>query len=171
MKRADQESHLETLIRANASDLLAYLERRADPRADAADILSETFIVAWQKAGKVPADAVAGRMWLFVIARNVLLNTHRSTRRRLAVTNRLRAELEQAPADTDDLDTLAVREAVTQLPPVLGELVGLVHWEGFTLVEAAHLTGVSASTARSRYASAKQRLRGALVAEPEESRG
>jgi RNA polymerase sigma-70 factor (ECF subfamily) len=160
---------LETLIRANATDLLAYLERRTDPRADAADVLSETFIIAWKKSNKAPSDPVAGRMWLFAIARNTLLNTHRSTRRRTAVTDRLRHELQLAPADTDDLDTLAVRDAVKRLPPALCELVQLVHWEGFTIVEAAKITGVSPSTARSRYASARQRLRTALVPEPEES--
>jgi len=167
--RTDQENHLEALIRANASDLLAFLERRADPRADAADVLSETFIVAWKKAHKAPTDAIAGRMWLFAIARNLLLNTHRSTRRRQAVGNRLRQELEQSPADTDDLDALAVREAVRQLPAGLRELTELVHWEGFSLVEAAQITGVSSSTARSRYAAAKQRLRAALVVEPQDS--
>lgn len=167
--RTDQENRLEALIRANASDLLAFLERRTDPRADAADVLSETFIVAWKKASKAPSDEVGGRMWLFAIARNLLLNTHRSTRRRQAVTNRLREELERSPADTDSLEALAVQDAVKQLPPPLCELVELVHWEGFSLVEAAQITGISASTARSRYASAKQRLRAALVAEPRQA--
>lgn len=169
MKRTEQEDHLEALIRANASDLLAYLERRIDPRADAADVLSETFIVAWKKASKAPSDAVGGRMWLFAIARNLLLNAHRSTRRRLAVGDRLRQELERPTSDTDNLDALAVREAVKQLPAGLRELTELVHWEGFSLVEAAQITGVSASTARSRYATAKQHLRAALVVEPQDS--
>jgi RNA polymerase sigma-70 factor (ECF subfamily) len=169
VNRTDQERRLEVLIRANASDLLAYLERRIDPRADAADVLSETFMVAWKKAGKAPADEVGGRMWLFAIARNMLLNAHRSTRRRLAVGARLRQELEQPLADTDNLDELVVREAVGQLPESLRELIELVHWEGFSLVEAAQITGVSSSTARSRYAAAKQRLRAALAVEPQDS--
>jgi RNA polymerase sigma-70 factor (ECF subfamily) len=169
VNRTDQERRLEVLIRANASDLLAYLERRIDPRADAADVLSETFMVAWKKAGKAPADEVGGRMWLFAIARNMLLNAHRSTRRRLAVGIRLRQELEQPLADTDDLDALALREAVRQLPVGHRELIELVHWEGFSVVEAARITGVSSSTARSRYAAAKQRLRLALAVEPQDS--
>ena len=169
MKRTEQESHLEAVIRANASDLLAYLERRIDPRADAADVLSETFIVAWKKVSKAPSDEVGGRMWLFAIARNMLLNAHRSTRRRLAVGIRLRQELDQPLADTDDLYVLALREAVRQLPAGHRELIELVHWDGFSLVEAAHITGVSSSTARSRYAAAKQRLRVALAVEPQDS--
>lgn len=168
MTRADRENHFEALIRANASDLLAYLERRIDPRADAADVLSETFIIAWKKVGKAPSDEIGGRMWLFTIARNLLLNARRTTRRRLAATDRLRRELEQSRAGTDTADTLAVRDAVKQLPADLRELVELVHWDGFSLVEAARITGITASTARSRYAAAKGRMRRALV-EPETS--
>ncbi|WEO76130.1 sigma-70 family RNA polymerase sigma factor [Cryobacterium sp. SO2] len=169
MSLAASDDRLEALIRANASDLLAYLERRIDPRADAADVLSETFIVAWRKARTAPTDEIGGRMWLFAIARNLLLNARRSTRRRLAATDRLRHELDHPPAPTDDLETLAVRDAVAQLPAALRELVELVHWEGFSIVEAAQVSGVSASTARSRYASAKGRLRIALATETEDS--
>lgn len=169
MTRADRENHVEALIRANASDLLAYLERRIDPRADAADVLSETFIVAWNKVGRAPSDEIGGRMWLFTIARNMLLNARRTTRRRLAATDRLRRELDQSPPRTDIAESLAVRDVVRQLPADLRELVELVHWDGFSLVEAARITGISASTARSRYASAKTRLRTALVVEPENS--
>jgi RNA polymerase sigma-70 factor (ECF subfamily) len=158
-------ARVEAFIRANASDLLAYLERRVDPRADAADILSDTFIVAWKKAGTAPVGETDGRMWLFTIARNTLLNARRSTKRRLGATDRLRHELQQPSVAPDDLDVLAVREAVMQLPDDLRELIALVHWEGFSLAEAAQITGVSASTARSRHASAKARLRIVLAVE------
>ena len=56
------------------------------------------------------------------------------------------------------------------LPVDQREVVQLVHWEGFSLVEAARITGTSASTARSRYASAKCRLRTALTVVPEDAR-
>jgi RNA polymerase sigma-70 factor, ECF subfamily len=39
----------------------------------------------------------------------------------------------------------------------------LIHWDGFTIVEAAELLGLNASTARSRYAAARQILREALT--------
>ncbi len=169
MTRAGGVDRLDALIRANASDILAYLERRIDPRADAADVLSETFIVAWKKERQAPTDEIGGRMWLFAIARNILLNARRSTRRRLAATDRLRLELAQTPTGrgADAADPLDVRGAVTQLPIDLRELVELVHWDGFSISDAAQITGISASTARSRYASAKERLRTVLVVQPE----
>lgn len=40
----------------------------------------------------------------------------------------------------------------------LRDLVGLVHWEGATLAEAAGIVGIPASTARGRYQAARRRL-------------
>lgn len=165
MRRAERDDRLEALIRANASDLLAYLERRIDPRADAADILSEALIVAWKKVGRAPVDEIAARMWLFGITRNILLNARRAASRRLTATTRLREQLALGDVPKDPDDAVAVRAAVQGLPKDLRELIELVHWEGFTIAEAAGITSVSPSTARSRYAAAKERLRNALVDE------
>jgi len=54
----------------------------------------------------------------------------------------------------------------------LKELVTLVHWEGLSIIDAGKVCGVSASTARSRYARARFLLRESLaeVAEPARAR-
>lgn len=57
-----------------------------------------------------------------------------------------------------------MRDAISRLDPDRAELVRLVHWDGLTLVEAAELLGIPASTARSRYAKGKEELRVALGA-------
>jgi RNA polymerase sigma-70 factor (ECF subfamily) len=56
-----------------------------------------------------------------------------------------------------------VRDAVRRLPAAQRDLVTLVHWEGFSLAEAAEILGVNPSTERSRYAAAKAVLHDALV--------
>ncbi|TFD64870.1 sigma-70 family RNA polymerase sigma factor [Cryobacterium sp. Hh38] len=52
-----------------------------------------------------------------------------------------------------------VRGALSQLNPALREIVQLVHWEGFTLAQAAQVVGIPAPTARGRYARAKDEPR------------
>jgi DNA-directed RNA polymerase specialized sigma24 family protein len=51
---------------------------------------------------------------------------------------------------------------IGRLSPDLAELIRLVHWDGLSLVAAAEMLGISASTARGRYARAKRQLHAAL---------
>lgn len=149
-------------IRANSDDLLRYFEYRVRNREDAADLLSETFLQAWRRNDRLPTDAEQQRMWLFTIAAHVLANQRRSLRRRTAAVEALRSQLRDA-AVADESDRFAVRDAVLRLKDAQRELVMLIHWDGFTMVEAAELLGLNASTARSRYAAARECLRRALT--------
>ncbi len=150
-------------LRAHASDLLAYHERRVPCREDAADLLGETLLHAWRRTAAFPVgDPTLQRMWLFGIAVKVLANHRRTVRRRAALVDRLRSHL-APPHDADPAEGHTVRGAVLQLPHTQRDLVTLVHWEGFSLVEAAQVLGVNASTARSRYAAARVTLRRALA--------
>lgn len=149
---------IDAAIAANARDLLAYLERRVDNREDAADLLGETLLIAWRRCNRLPREPERARMWLFVIARNTLLNHRRGKRRQLALADRLRSELTDAAALPATELALDVRAAIDELDLSLGELVRLVHWDGFTLADAAQLLGVPAATARGRYARARALL-------------
>jgi RNA polymerase sigma-70 factor, ECF subfamily len=153
------------VVKAIAPDLLAYFERRVNPPEDAADLLGETLLIGWRRASAIPADAERARMWFFVTARNVLANYRRGVRRRSEVADRLRTEVHRVSR----LETAVswsgtpVAEAISALPEELAELVRLVHWDGFSLVEAAQLLGVGDSTGRSRYARARVLLSQALT--------
>ena len=102
-------------------------------------------------------------MWLFVTARNTLLNFRRSTQRRDSMAERLGLELAGAQEQPDPAEEIAelsiIRQAIAALDGDLRELVTLVHWEGFTLVEASTMLGIPASTTRSRYAKARSELK------------
>lgn len=157
----------EQLIRQNADDLLAYLERRVQPRDDAADLLADALLVAWRRHQVCPADPRQGRMWLFSVARNVLANHRRGVSRRHALADRLRQQLAIAGWTGSSLDDHSpVAEAVATLPDDLRELVTLVHWDGFSVTEAGQILGLNASTARTRHAAAKSRLRRLLQPAP-----
>jgi RNA polymerase sigma-70 factor (ECF subfamily) len=157
-------SPLETALIVASPSLLAYLQRRVG-YDDAPDLLSETMVIAWRRAEHLPDDPQRARMWLFGIARGTLLNHARGERRRWALADRIRAttgtDVMSAPADDGD----EVRDAIARLGPDRAELVRLVHWDRLTLVEAAELLGIPTSTARSRYAKAKEELRATLAAD------
>lgn len=153
----------EVALRANQSDILAYLVRRVDNREDAADLFGDAYLTAWRKRRQMPSDAEGARRWLFVIARNTLLNHYSSSRRRRAFTAALRDELRTADTDDPTEQSLEVRAAIAALSPARAELVRLIHWEGFTVAAAGAILGVGPSTARSRYAAARAQLQSLLA--------
>ena len=163
MKRAEDQRLTAALSEASA-DLLAYLQRRVGID-DAPDLLGETMVVAWRRIADLPDDPERARMWLFGIARGTLLNHARGERRRWALADRIRGDRSPdaaAPASDEGTD---VRDAIARLDADLAELVRLVHWERLSLVDAAELLGIPASTARGRYQRAKDELRVALGVE------
>ncbi len=150
------------LVKDHAGALLDYFVRRVPDREDAADLLGETLVVVWRKARSVPSDAVEARMWMFGIARRVLSQGWRSRARRHALTNKLARHLaELAPVEEQDhsADVRAAVKAVDQ------EIIRLVYWDGFTLVEAARHLGMNAATVRSRHARARSILQTLLHTE------
>ena len=159
----ESRAMLRIALRETSADLLAYFERRVRSREDAADLLGETMLQAWRRTDALPETAERQRMWLFTIAAHVLANHARSVRRRTALADRLRAHLSTAPTSPDPAEASAVRDAVLRLHDAQRELVMLIHWDGFTIVEAAELLGLNPSTARGRYAAARQALRQALA--------
>lgn len=144
------------VIDDTAPDLLAYFRRRL-PAEDAADAVAEVMAIAWRRRGAVPEDPHQARMWLFGVARNVLLQSMRSTIRQRELSARLRSfgAFAAPPADEGS----DVRDALDRLTPDHAEILRLVHWDGFSLTDAAAHLGIVDSTARSRYQRAKEALR------------
>jgi len=151
------------LYRDQGRAILAYALRRVEDPEDAADVVAETFLVAWRRLGEVPVDAGA-RLWLFAVARRVIANLHRAERRRTRLGERLgetlRTELATQPA--------AAGEAAEALRAMGGlgdedrELLLLVSWEGLSPGEVAKVLGISSLAARSRLHRARRRLRALL---------
>jgi RNA polymerase sigma factor (sigma-70 family) len=148
--------------------VLAYAVRRASDPQDAADVVADTFLVAWRRLDEVPPGDEA-RLWLYAVARHVLANHSRSARRRERLAGRLRDEL---PVALDGVGppaagTGAVRAALAELAPEDQEILRLCGWEELTPREIATVLGISHVAARSRLHRARHRLRGALQGAPE----
>jgi RNA polymerase sigma-70 factor (ECF subfamily) len=162
-RKEGAQERMRAAFEANATDILAYLERRIEPRSAAADVLGDAMVTAWRRVDNLPFEPEQARMWLFVVARNTLLNQRRALGRHRAAVDRLREIIvSDMAASTSDIDhaesRAALQAAMRSLDPADAELVRLVNWDGFTLAEVAKLENLAASTLRSRYARALRQL-------------
>ncbi len=148
------------LYRDQGRAVLGYALRRVEDPEDAADVVAETFLVAWRRLDQVPVDEGA-RLWLFAVARRVIANLHRAGRRRTRLgerlTETLRTELATQPAVTGE--AAEVLRAIGGLGDDDRELLLLVSWEELSPGEAAKALGISSLAARSRLHRARRRLR------------
>lgn len=149
------DAQVEAALATHGPDVLRYLQRRAGD--ESADLLGATMLVAWRRRKQLPSDPESARRWLFGIARMTLKGHGRDEVRRMRLTARVREQL-APPAEVDHPEALDVRQAISWLPEAQAELVRLVHWEGFSLADAAQVMGLNASTARGRYQKAREEL-------------
>lgn len=144
----------------NFAPLLAYALRRVEQPEDAADVVAETFLVAWRRGPELPPDDEI-RLWLYGVARRVLANHHRGGVRRQRLGDRLRQRLTVAAVDPGDEvpERLAVRAALARLGELDREVLMLTFWEGLAPREAAAVLDLSPATVRARLSRARNRLR------------
>jgi len=152
----DPDARFTALFEATHRPLLAYAVRRVADPADAADVVAEAFLVAWRRIDDVP-DGPDARPWMFGVARRVLANLHRGTRRRLALAERLRAEVVGVvpPPTAGPSD---VERALARLGDDDQELLRLVAWEELARDEIALVLGISRGAVRVRLHRARRRL-------------
>jgi RNA polymerase sigma-70 factor (ECF subfamily) len=145
---------------------LAYLARRAHGHDQAADLLAETYLIAWRKLDQVP-EGEEGRLWLFGVARNVLKKQAHHQHLQADLTKRLEQELRVVAAASEPSDgpwSEKLRRAISDLPDKEREILLLTAWEGLAPREIAAITGSSANAVRVRLVRARSRLRPELQA-------
>ncbi len=151
------------LYREHGRAVLAYALRRAGDPEDAADVVAETFLIAWRRLGDVPAGERA-RLWLYAVARRVLANRRRAEQRRTRLGERLAESLrtELATHAAPSGEAAEVLRAMGELSDEDRELLLLISWEELSPGEAAQVLGISSLAARSRLHRARRRLRALL---------
>jgi RNA polymerase sigma factor (sigma-70 family) len=145
---------------ANFPALLGYAVRRVEQHADAADVVAETFLIAWRRRHEMPGGAET-RLWLYGVARRVLANHHRGGERRERLGERLRTRLAAVVADpaSEVPERLAMRAALNRLGELDREVLTLTVWEGLEPREVAEVLEVSPTAVRTRLSRARARLR------------
>jgi RNA polymerase sigma factor (sigma-70 family) len=137
--------------------VLGYVMRRTGDAHDAADVVAETFLIAWRRLDDVP-PADRAQPWLMGVARRVLANHRRGERRRTALGERLRTELADALPAADHDGPPEVMDAFRALSGNDRELLSLAVWEGLGNGEIATVLGCSRNAVRIRLHRARRRF-------------
>lgn len=165
------DGDFEGFYRSHYDRVRRFVSRRVR-RDDIDDVLVETFSIAFRRRADVPAEGPQQVGWLFVTARNVIGNHHRSARRATALTNRL-----AALAPTPDLPPDPVRpaayisdEEIERVFHALSEddqfILTVVAWDECTPDELAVILDCTSGTAKTRLSRARARFRHGLVRDP-----
>jgi RNA polymerase sigma-70 factor, ECF subfamily len=158
----EREERVSELFRRHADDIHAYATWRVGHQ-DAADVVSEVFLVAWRSAGRIRVGEERG--WLFGVARKVVLARRRTSAASTALTERMAVLAPAEPgADADRLaDDIALRDQVRRGLDELGErdreVLVTATWFDLSPAEAARALGVSRPTYAVRLHRARNRFR------------
>lgn len=164
----NRETRLRLLVERTERDILSYAMRRVNRLEDAADVVAETYLVAWRKIDRVP-EGDAARLWLYGVARRHLANLRRGHTRRENLSDRLKADLAAKipfPGGEGASDREAeISEALSKLSEEDREILTLFAWDELQPAEIATVMGIRGPTARSRLHRAKVRLKAELAQE------
>lgn len=172
--RAGEEAARQRLYAAHAGRVMAYLLRSGFARADADDLLQETFLRVFRSLGTFDPAKGAFAGWLGAIARNV------ARRRWARRTDAERFDPELAedtllakglpdgdPASREEMGLL--RAGIAELPEELRRVLELRYVEGLTTRAVGESAGLPEATVRRRlqeaFAALRARLRAAGVTE------
>lgn len=154
------------LYEAYAPHLLRFIAGQGAHEPE--DCLGECFVQLVRNLPRFSGDEPAFRAWLFLLARNRVVDEWRAARRRPAapsgdaVTARTVAE----PADAGIAARGAVADLLTTLAPDQRAVVVLRVLEGFSVAETARILRRSAGAIRVLQHRALKKLRTALEAAP-----
>lgn len=145
-----------------APRIKSYLMKHGANESAAEEILQNTFVTIWEKAGSYNPQKAAASTWIFTIARNKRIDALR--REKYIEINSDAPALAQAShapeedyADPQALDTLS--SALKELPPEQAELLQMAYFEDKSHQKIADETNIPLGTVKSRLRLALEKLR------------
>jgi RNA polymerase sigma-70 factor (ECF subfamily) len=158
---SEDENRLVELYRSYGKLIHAYCARRTTA-SQAADAVSEVFVVAWRRIADVPAGDAA-LPWLYAVAYRVLSHQWRAGRRSQRLLTRIGGMAAIQPPEPDlvivrrEEDRLLFA-AASRLRPVDQEILRLTLWEGLPHVEVASVLGIDPDAVKQRAYRARKKL-------------
>jgi RNA polymerase sigma-70 factor (ECF subfamily) len=134
----------------------------ADSNIDIDDILQDTFLKAYKKIDQFDGQSSL-YTWLYSIARNITIDEFRSRKRKPDRSHTPADEFDIAddnsePNETGRQEIYDLRNAVSELPEILREIVVLKTLEGLSYDEISEITGINTETLKNRMFRAKKQL-------------
>jgi RNA polymerase sigma factor, sigma-70 family len=151
-----------------APRLKTFLSRQGFGASDCDDLIQDTMLAVWRKAGQFDPEAGAVSTWIFTICRNLGIDRRRRLARRLKDDDPV-SEVDPSPSAEGEIitreDERRVRRALDRLPTEQAEVITLSFFSQSPQTEIAKSLGIPLGTVKSRVRLAMNRLR-QLLDEP-----
>ncbi|MEV7789602.1 sigma-70 family RNA polymerase sigma factor [Streptomyces sp. NPDC088106] len=129
------------------------------------DVIQETLLRCWVKRNLVDDEGMAVRPWMFRVARNLVIDGHRSRAARPVEIGGA-GWLAELGGEADDIErmlsSMVLRDALRALTPAHREALHATYIADRTTQQAARTLGVPQGTVKSRVYYALRSLRAAL---------
>jgi RNA polymerase sigma-70 factor (ECF subfamily) len=154
----EARDRLERLYRDHSASVYRCARVRLSPD-DAQDVVSDVFVIAWQRMPQIPEYELA---WLLRVSRNVIANRLRSDTRRRVLAERIAAQ--EGTGAPDHGPAVAARAEIDWALARLGErdreVLQLLLTHDLSTPELAVALGCRPNTAAQRAKRARDRLAG-----------
>lgn len=158
---------MDALAARHLDGVLGLAWRQLGSRADAEDVVQETFARLLSKAPRWQPGGPGLRAWLFRVATNLCIDRHRARARAPQGVEEAEtfADTTVAPLEGSIAITRAVRRALAALPERQRAALVLVHYHGMTGREAGAVLHVGEEALESLLARGRRAMRRALAAD------
>jgi RNA polymerase sigma-70 factor (ECF subfamily) len=165
--RDGDERAMDELLRRYWSPLVAYVANLIDDKAEAEDVVQDTFLDLWNRSPRWDASGSVVA-FLYQVARHLALNRarRRRVRWRWAGEVKRRVQAQSQPAALEIIEraelAAAIEEAIQTLPPRRREVFTLAYLHGLRHAEIAVVMGLSRQTTKNQMSAALSQLRQSL---------
>ena len=155
---------VETIWNEFAEKLGQFIRSRVSDPATAEDIRQDVFLKVQKKLSQLD-DPTKLQSWLYLIARNAIIDYYRANKPTTQIPESLPAADENEDADDPELAGLkaSFRRMVYSLPDPYRDAIVLTEFEGLSQKELAERLSISVSGAKSRVQRGRAQLKKMLL--------
>jgi RNA polymerase sigma-70 factor (ECF subfamily) len=152
---------VESIWNEFATKLGGFIRTRVADPATAEDILQDVFVKLQHRLDEF-SDPAKLQGWLFLVARNAIIDHYRTRKKTSELPESLPAELPENDTEATELKVVFHR-LINSLPKPYRDALVLTEFGGLTQQELAKRLGISLSGAKSRVQRAREQLKELLL--------